>query len=320
MPPKPPTVTVVIPSFNASAYLAATIESALAQSLPPLEVLVVDDGSTDDSPAIAESFGSAVQLFREQNAGVSAARNVGIAAARGEYLLFLDADDLLHPGALSTLCSAVGRVDEAVAVQMGYASFDTDPNQPTRIAAPTETAFFPALIRGNIGVVHTWLLPRSTVQAIGGFDPGTRIYQFWHFLAKVALTGIPMRSVDFIGAYYRIVPASMIRGAAPQAVARGHLAVERLLCDGFLGPRPDLLDAHGEVLFWASWVALHRAREAGVPWQERAGLARAVEQLARRGPASVRRSRFGRLVRLLGYRPAAGLQRLASTRASVTPT
>lgn len=311
---RPPSVTVVIPCFNGAAFLGAAIDSVLAQSLTPLEVIVVDDGSTDDSPSIAESFGSAVRLYREPNRGVSAARNVGIAAAQGEYLVFLDADDLLHPDALKTLCSAI-EDERPVAVLMGYASFDTDARRPTRVVPPTATDFFPSIIRRNIGIVHSWMFPRTTVEAIGGFDPDARIYQFWHFLAKIALTGVPMRAVEFIGASYRIVHASMIRGAAPQAVARGHLGVERVLCEGILDRRPDLLARHGDVLFWAAWVALHRAREAGVPWTERAGLAKAVEDLARRGPPSVRNSRFGRLVRLLGYRRAARLQRLLSTHA-----
>jgi glycosyltransferase involved in cell wall biosynthesis len=279
-----------------------------------LEVIVVDDGSTDDSPAVAESFGSAVRLYRRPNRGVSAARNVGIAAAQGEYLLFLDADDLLHPDALKTLCAGVEEAQCPVAVLMGYASFDSDVNQPIRSVPPVATEFFPSIIRGNIGIVHTWLFPRGTVQSVGGFDADARIYQFWHFLAKIALSGVAMRTVDFVGAYYRILPSSMIRAATPQAVACGHLAVERLLCEGLLGRRQDLLANHGDALFWASWVALERAREVGVPWHERSRLGRAVEQLARRGPPSVRRGRFARLVRLLGYRPAASLQRLVAPR------
>ncbi len=94
-----PLITVVIPVFNAEPYLALAIESALAQSYRPAEVIVIDDGSTDESPAIASRYD--VQLIRQPNRGVSAARNAGIRAARGGMIAFLDADDLWPPDRLA---------------------------------------------------------------------------------------------------------------------------------------------------------------------------------------------------------------------------
>lgn len=87
-------VSVVIPCYNGAPFLRETIESALAQTVPPLEVIVVDDGSTDDSAALAESFGEPVRVIRQPNQGESVARNRGIDEARGEWIAFLDADDL----------------------------------------------------------------------------------------------------------------------------------------------------------------------------------------------------------------------------------
>lgn len=95
-----PTISVAIPCFNAAPYIADAIASALRQSYPPLEVLVVDDGSADDSARIAESFGPPVQVFRQANRGVSAARNRAIDAARGEWIALLDNDDLWEPDKL----------------------------------------------------------------------------------------------------------------------------------------------------------------------------------------------------------------------------
>src|SRR3972149_3633636 len=90
-------VSVVIPCYNGAVYLHETIESALAQTHSPLEVLVIDDGSTDDSAAIADSFGSPVRVIRQTNQGESVARNRGIDEARGDWIAFLDSDDVWNP-------------------------------------------------------------------------------------------------------------------------------------------------------------------------------------------------------------------------------
>jgi glycosyltransferase involved in cell wall biosynthesis len=94
-------VSVVIPCYNGANFLRDTLRSVLAQTLPPLEVIVVDDGSTDDSAAIAESFGPPVRVFRQPNQGESVARNRGIEEARGDWVAFLDADDLWLPEKLA---------------------------------------------------------------------------------------------------------------------------------------------------------------------------------------------------------------------------
>ncbi len=91
------TVSCIIPVHNGARYLAETIRSVLDQTLPPLEIIVVDDRSTDASAAVAADFGEPVRLVRAAHAGVSAARNEGIRLARGDLLAFLDADDLFLP-------------------------------------------------------------------------------------------------------------------------------------------------------------------------------------------------------------------------------
>ena len=101
MPSPRPAISAVMPAFNAERFLAEAIRSVLAQSLPPVEVIVVDDGSTDSTGEIARSFGEPVRCIRQQNAGPSAARNRGIREARGEFIAFLDADDWWLPGHLA---------------------------------------------------------------------------------------------------------------------------------------------------------------------------------------------------------------------------
>jgi glycosyltransferase involved in cell wall biosynthesis len=88
------TVSVIVPCYNAAAFLRETLDSVLAQTVRPLEVIVVDDGSTDQSAKIAASYGDLVRVIRQQNRGESVARNRGIDEARGDWIAFLDADDL----------------------------------------------------------------------------------------------------------------------------------------------------------------------------------------------------------------------------------
>lgn len=95
-----PLVSVIVPVYNGARFLAATLQSILDQDYRPLELIVVDDGSTDQSGEIAKSF-SEVRYFHQENAGVATARNTGLAAARGEFVAFLDADDLWEPHKLT---------------------------------------------------------------------------------------------------------------------------------------------------------------------------------------------------------------------------
>lgn len=102
-----PKVSVIVPNFNYESYLGACISSVLAQSYTDFELLVVDDGSTDGSVKIAQGFTDPrVQVIRQDNAGVSAARNRGVKSARGLWLAFLDADDMWTPDSLKTRVEA----------------------------------------------------------------------------------------------------------------------------------------------------------------------------------------------------------------------
>lgn len=115
-------VTVVIPCYNAAPFVRETLESAVNQTHPPLEVIVVDDGSTDNSAAIGESFGPPVRVIRQHNQGESVARNRGMDEARGDWIGFLDADDIWKPEKLERQIKAAQGSD-AVCVHTWYFDF-----------------------------------------------------------------------------------------------------------------------------------------------------------------------------------------------------
>lgn len=157
-----PLITCVIPVFNGERYLAETLDSVLAQSHRPLEVIVVDDGSTDRSADIARAY--PVTLLQQPNAGHGAARNFGISAATGAFLSFVDADDLWHPDKLSRQLARL-EADPALGVVFthleNFWSPDADP-----AAAPPNEAFVP--IPGYTSV--TMLARSETFSKVGSFD------------------------------------------------------------------------------------------------------------------------------------------------------
>jgi len=106
-PTTAPTISVIIPNFNRGALVAETIANMLGQTLPPLEVIVVDDGSTDDSRQVIGSFGGKVRLLCQDNRGPGAARNAGLLAAQGEFIQFMDSDDLASLNKLEVQANAM---------------------------------------------------------------------------------------------------------------------------------------------------------------------------------------------------------------------
>lgn len=112
-----PTVSVIVPAYNAGKYLSAAIESVLAQTYGGWELILVDDGSTDSTPAICDNAAladSRIRVVHKRNGGQSSARNAGIRVAGGEYLTFLDADDMLAPSFLEIMVGVAWREKEEI--------------------------------------------------------------------------------------------------------------------------------------------------------------------------------------------------------------
>src|SRR5262249_23532741 len=150
--------------YNSAGYLAAAVESVLSQTHNDFEVLVVDDGSTDDTPAVMRGFGPPVRHLRQPNAGVAAARNRGIAESRGRYVALLDARDLWHPHKLERqlagLAAGGGRYRACYTAYLAVTS-DLKPlgARGVRVSPP---ALADLLTRGNVvGTPSTVLGERS---------------------------------------------------------------------------------------------------------------------------------------------------------------
>ncbi|HTW27295.1 MAG TPA: glycosyltransferase [Acetobacteraceae bacterium] len=173
------TVSTIIPAYNAAGTISRTIESALAQTLPPLEILVVDDGSTDATAEIVGRFGPPVRLVRKPNGGPASARNLGAREAQGEWLAMLDADDWWYPDKLARQLALDD--DPRIAIIHALASH-------SRMRVPSEIRFAD-LWRANLLINSTVLIRRSVFQALGGFDEDRRLisvedYNLWLRVAE----------------------------------------------------------------------------------------------------------------------------------------
>lgn len=165
-----PPASVVVPCFNQGRFLAEAIESLLSQRGHVPEIIVVDDGSTDDTASVASRYGDRVQLIRQDNRGLPNARNVGLAAARGRFVAFVDADDAWDPEFLSTTMPILERpgvrgVYTCTRIVDEEGMFMREAG---KIVAPED--FRPALLRGGFFPPAAALLEASAVRDVGGFD------------------------------------------------------------------------------------------------------------------------------------------------------
>ena len=188
-------VSVVIPAKNVAAYVGETLASALAQG-EVTEVIVVDDGSTDNTIAIVRAIRDPrLRLMTNDSAGVSAARNLGARHASGEWLLFLDADDRLRPGAVAALLAAARGAPRAVLVYGDYNTIDSEGRQVGRRdllkgRRKPSGDVLTRLAAGNFIVNGGIALARAEAfRAIGGFDTSLRYCEDWHCWCRLAAIG-----------------------------------------------------------------------------------------------------------------------------------
>ena len=199
-----PRFSIIIPAFNAATTLARAIDSVRAQSWPVHEIIVVDDGSTDDTADVARRFGDAVRLIRQRNSGVSVARNAGAAAAMGDWLAFLDADDWYAPDRIrlhaawiaedATLDCLTGdyeyRDGNGTLLGTSMAQHESGRMMQAKAAGaarvvmetPAELAAF---VADHFGDTHTLSVPRARFVELGGYPTGFKVCEDVHFLARL---------------------------------------------------------------------------------------------------------------------------------------
>ena len=219
-----PLASIVIPVFNGERFLAAAIESALGQTYRPFEVIVVDDGSTDRSAAVARSFAE-VRVIEQQHAGPGAARNRGVAAARGELLAFLDADDLLPADKLEVQISYLREHPEVGCVlgrQEVLAEGDAPP--PWALLPRAWRKRHPELLeRGSLQPLSV-VARRSVFDAVGDFS--VEFGEDVDWLCRVWGSAVRVEIIDAVVVRRRVHDANLTHD-----VAASRLAMFRALKD-----------------------------------------------------------------------------------------
>jgi glycosyltransferase involved in cell wall biosynthesis len=236
-------VSALIPVFNGGRFLALAIDSALAQAGVTIEVIVVDDGSTDDTPAILAGYGSRLAVVRQANGGLAAARNAGLARACGDVVAFLDADDTWEPEKSRAQLAYLDAHPECALVSCDAFLMNADGKRGAPILGDRAQRLpagrcLEALFLGNFVLLPGAMVRRETLAAVGGFDetvPGVEDYDLWLRIAAVAGIGVLPRPL----ASYRSWPGQMSRNRAQQTRS------EARVLTGALARHPELRRALG---------------------------------------------------------------------------
>jgi glycosyltransferase involved in cell wall biosynthesis len=213
-----PFVSILIPAFKAGEWIGDTIGSALAQTWPNKEIIVVDDGSPDDTLAVARRFESEqVRVVTQPNQGAAAARNHAFALSCGDYIQWLDADDLLSPGKVGHQMKAAEEAkNPRILLSSPWAYFRFRPGKAKFVANALSADLDPTewLIRKWEGNLHmqtaTWLVSRELSDAAGPWDTRLLGDDDGEYFARVINASNAIRFVPESKVYYRITPMSRL--------------------------------------------------------------------------------------------------------------
>ncbi|MFB9991314.1 glycosyltransferase family 2 protein [Deinococcus oregonensis] len=190
---KLPMVSVIVPAYNAASYLPDALNSILGQTYPHLEVVVVNDGSTDDSAAVLAQFqaqDSRVKVVHQSNLGLPSARNTGIAASAGELLAYLDADDTIHPEKIERQLAYLQQHPEIDLVYSDYCRADQDLNLVSEeVIGIKRLPLDEAYVYTNVFPVMSPLLRRRLADRVGDFDPSLRAAEDWDYWLRCQRAG-----------------------------------------------------------------------------------------------------------------------------------
>jgi len=240
--PASPLISAVIPVCNGERFLAEAVESAIRQVPAPFEVIVVDDGSTDGTAGVCRSLGERVRYVFQENAGPSAARNRGLEMARGDFIAFLDADDLWPAGKLD-LQLARFRAEPSLEVVLGFSR----PFSEARNGLPGRPIDEEPRFMYQLG---SGLFRREVFTHAGVFDPELKFSEDVDWFLRAREAGVPMVVLQEVTVLYRQHGGNMTRGRSTRdlgfiRVLQRSLERRREQNAGAVPPLPGVLDRSG---------------------------------------------------------------------------
>jgi glycosyltransferase involved in cell wall biosynthesis len=289
-------VSVVIPCYNQGRFLADALESALGQTYRAVEVVVVDDGSTDDTAAVVARYPPARRL-RQENRGLAAARNRGLAESAGAYVVFLDADDRLLPGAIETNLSWLA-AHPGHAMVFGDHRYIDEHGRVLRewTVSAAEGDPYARLLTGNVvGMVGTALYGRRVFDEVGGFEARWNPCEDYDLYLRIARR-FPVGSHPALVAEYRRYGTAM--SDDPRRMLRAAVGVLRAQAR-FVRGRPELEAAYAAGLaHWRAYYAEPLAARLRRRWaggEQRLPALRDALTLLRYAPRTFARLLAGRV-------------------------
>lgn len=251
-----PLVSIVIPCYNASAYLADTLDCAFRQTWSSIEVILVDDGSTDDSLPIAERYTEkGLTLLTQANRGAAAARNAGLKRATGDYIQYLDADDLMAPEKIECQLEKLIQNPKAVAM-CAWGRFYEDereayfPDEPTyRDFDPTD---FLCLLYAENRMMHpaAWLVPRPIAEEAGPWNEELTLDDDGEYFGRVVLAAERLLFVRQAETYYRSgIEESLSKQRSLKALQSQFRSTE-LCCERLLNSKDSVETRHACLCRW----------------------------------------------------------------------
>jgi hypothetical protein len=306
-----PLVSILIPCHNSASWLAASLGSVLTQTHPRCEVIVVDDGSTDASATVAESFSArGVRLVRQSQQGAAAARNTALRHAQGDFIQFLDADDLLHPEKIARQIDRLRSGPDGLVANGAWGNFFTTPEEAVFQEEPVWRDANPLdwliLSWSGGGMMHpaAWLTPRAVAERAGPWNETLSLDDDGEYFCRVLLASSGICFCGDARSYYRRHPGGSLSHAKTPAAWRSSHDVCRLVQQAALA-REDSPRVRRA-------CALNHWRFAFQAWPYARPLARASLAEARRldptAPRPTAGPRFEVLARLIGWRLARTLQ------------
>lgn len=259
-----PSVSVVIPCFNSERWVAEAIDSALGQGVPNLEVLVVNDGSADKTQQIVQEYGGRVVLINQANAGVSSARREGVRRATGDYIKFLDSDDVLPSGALAALLNVARKfpgdavIGKSVAIGVGGQVVDENMyNLPVRVPHMEPVRYEFLLTQATSSGL--WLIPKKSIDDDCFFDRMINFGEEYRFCIELINRQIPVRFCDAVVSHVRVHDS-------PERLSRSKNEADHLLQVGMILTAVDTIRnrVHGyskEVLVLIARLCWSRGRD-----------------------------------------------------------
>lgn len=210
MSDKGPLISCIIAVYNSERFVAAAVDSVLAQSYRPIEVIVANDGSTDRTAKIVAGYGKEVRLATQETAGPAATRNLGLATASGEYVAFLDGDDLWHEEKLERQMACLTSEPElgACVTNVKFFWMPELAEEEAKLKKQPRGQVAPGYISGTL------LAPRSTFEKVGGFDIKLWFSDAADWFERAAESGVTIKLLDDVLYFHRMHDRNLTRRRA----------------------------------------------------------------------------------------------------------